>query len=563
MAWVDATIDYLEGSVFPRLAHNWRTEQTVEAESGEQILPHRLPLKRRLAEYRYSARRPTASQLSSSSSSFSAFSQPANLWAIERFRDITPALVVAIFEEGIVLEPGDVGPLPLSHPVTRELVAAINSQRMGAALLEKLREAGAPLYDGCAVIGIVDYRRWAFYHNSSQPSAPADPKLSKTTPLSTVVTRSSSGEEVAEMGGPMTNVAVTPEMHKILLRPDGFTLTQDLLCDLSKSVQSGDGRHDPLEIEAQLLLATSGPVCLDPSPIVSHVLTALHYNADKLNGVPERIFQSVQRHREAAAVARGAGHRHEEILQSVRIKAFLRRHRLHPLNTASTALPMQKFRLLAAAEQFRTQNGQVAAEPMYGLDARKDPARLGLAAPPPLTWLQPGMSLWRTLRFEDRPVQTAVETVANADAPVTSVKALAPSAIRHYTVHIVMQQSNRGIRFEAVLRIGRSPCLGDLHDRHRHPSLRLSFPTRPLLEAHLEQLRRTMQIEGKPCVADVSNPNALAALVRQGAEMGYSSPMMGGRGMPNIFGGPQIVLGRQSSGGGGGGRTNPHTKHNS
>ena len=52
---------------------------------------------------------------------------------------------------------------------------------------------------------------------------------------------------------------------------------------------------------------------------------------------------------------------------------------------------------------------------MYGLDARKDPSRLKLSSPPPLNWLGPQDSLWRTIRFEQRSDQQVL----------------------HYTVHIV------------------------------------------------------------------------------------------------------------------------------
>ena len=298
------TIAFLENTVFPKIAERWRNEGTNEE---QQILPHRLPLKRRLAEFRYGtslARRTslsTSPNLSGTNSSNTG-STPSciistapggffsNLWAIERFRDITPAFVMAIFEESLVLEPGDVGPLPLSHPVAQHLIECVNGQRLSRGLLATLREYGAPFYDGCVLVGIVDYRRWAFGGSKAE---------AKTT-------------------------TVTPEMHKILLKMPFELLLEDIpmimRMDADKifpspvpvTVVSGEkspvmGNGSPrksatalapsvvpsspeppaalakitdkmgLEVETKLLMALAPPICLDSNPLVARVMTALNY----------------------------------------------------------------------------------------------------------------------------------------------------------------------------------------------------------------------------------------------------------------------------------------------
>lgn len=215
MDYISETFSFLDDTVFPQLAQQWRNQQNI---GDEQILPHRLPLKRRLAEYRHGShnrRGSTTVALPNPSPTLTS-----NLWAIERFRDITPALVVAVFDDYLVLEPGDVGPLPLTHPVARELVRCINGQLLTIALLRKLRECGSVLYDGCAVIGIVDYRRWAF----------------------TTVT--SGGGTV-----PPTS-SVAPEMHKILLKPDFATIMTDIDAFVKEESHSGIAP----EIEAKILV---------------------------------------------------------------------------------------------------------------------------------------------------------------------------------------------------------------------------------------------------------------------------------------------------------------------
>jgi hypothetical protein len=245
------TILFLDNAVFPSLAQKWRTEQAGD----EQVLPHRLPLKRRLAEFRHgtllrrnsttgismttaSTANPNPNPNSNQNPNSNSNSNPnlnslfsANLWAIERFRDITPSLVVAVFEDSLVLEPGDIGPLPLSHSVARELVRCINGQVLSLPLLEKLRECGALLYDGCAVIGIVDYRRWAF----GTMAAPRSPEVGMLASASTTA----------------------PEMHKILLKPSSATIQKDV----DNFIREEMGHLAPstelaLDIESRILVSS-------------------------------------------------------------------------------------------------------------------------------------------------------------------------------------------------------------------------------------------------------------------------------------------------------------------
>lgn len=226
------TISFLDTTVCPSLAQEWRTEQST---TDEQVLPHRLPLKRRLAEFRHgtSIRRGSAANLPAICSSVSN-----NLWAIERFRDITPALVVAVFDDSLVLEPGDVGPLPLSHPVAKELIRCINGQILTLALLEKLRECGALLYDGCAVVGIVDYRRWAF---------------------GTITTSRSPDVGGAKASGSNT---MAPEMHKILLKPNFATFQNDIENHCREELGNFDSDL-AIEIESRILVSRlfNVPIC--------------------------------------------------------------------------------------------------------------------------------------------------------------------------------------------------------------------------------------------------------------------------------------------------------------
>lgn len=237
---MQTALAFLDETVFPALAQRQYDEALAldnaalqsslssdePAAAGQQILPNRLPLKRRLAEFRHgmattssistwSATPSTAASISSSGSSVPATTcnekQRTNLWAVERFRDIATPLVVAVFDDALVLEPGDIGPLPLGHAVAQELIACINTQRLSLAMLTTLRDHGAPFYDGGVVVGVVDYRRWAFVA-LAPPSASA----------------SSASARHADIPTPGGGRRPAPEMHKILLRTPYTTLTADV-----------------------------------------------------------------------------------------------------------------------------------------------------------------------------------------------------------------------------------------------------------------------------------------------------------------------------------------------
>ncbi len=238
------TISFFESTVFPQLAQQWRNEQSNE----EQVLPNRLPLKRRLSEFRHGVQLPRRASSPTNSQAVGNFS--GNLWAIERFRDITPALVVAIFEDSIVLEPGDVGPLPTSHPVARELIRCINTQTLSFAMLEKLREYGAPFYDGCVVVGIVDYRRWAFGSSATRMAT-----TQATSPEVGVTTSTPSSST------PVPSTQTGPEMHKILLKLNYSVILTDINRALFENTESLGipeilkGKEDfNFEIESKILV---------------------------------------------------------------------------------------------------------------------------------------------------------------------------------------------------------------------------------------------------------------------------------------------------------------------
>ena len=81
-------------------------------------------------------------------------------------------------------------------------------------MMRVLKEFGAPFYDGCIVVGIVDYRKGCF------------------------------GSIMSAGGG------VGPEMHKILLKPTYQTIIADL-----EFINEAQDSENLLELESQMLVS--------------------------------------------------------------------------------------------------------------------------------------------------------------------------------------------------------------------------------------------------------------------------------------------------------------------
>jgi len=353
---IEEIVRWLETEQFPKLAAQWRSE--IEPD----ILPNKLPLKRRFAEYRYGRKSGSSAPLANvvpDIEKLVAASQAqfnSNLLAIERFRDITPALIVAVFDGGIMLEPGNVGPLAYGHVLVRELTSCINQQRLSSKMIGILREFSAPFYDGAVVVGIVDYRRTALGVTATEAKE--------------------RNNNISNMSGGISP-SISPEMHKILLAADYYSLSSDVHANASSTSEPVLSQDEVLRMEGQLLMATQRPLCLDPSPMVHRVLSSIYFDVHKMRGVFPADGGAVQIHRaeieKSDASKRTMGYS-RYIQESPYLQAFVKKLRLGK-NTQGTAM-LTRFRLCESIETSKRTRDLADAEPMYGLDARKDPSRL-------------------------------------------------------------------------------------------------------------------------------------------------------------------------------------------
>lgn len=558
---------------FPEL----QLKQKVSA-NDEQILPNKLPLKRRLAEYRYSQSQGPGLKktsngnlslhLSGSVGNLNATSNSppplpstskqftSNLWALEKFRDITPAFVVVIFEDSIVFEPGDIGPLPMDSPIARELYWAINNQTLSPHMIEVLREYNAPWYDGSVVVGIVDYRQGAFGIQTGAVAGGLQGNLNNSSKPMTSRSDSINLPNIIGQGtsSSPTKPTVAPEMHKVLLRPSYASLVADVEWLPSLGTSTTTSALDPLELEAELLLATVGPLCLDPSPLVGLTMRALDWDKRKMTAClggdpggpsvlepPLRDRMTAGRASEApGGLSRAASRLGGNLAPIAIASSFLgvapsssRRaftgagsSILFTSGVSSTALPssprellrstrsshLPRFRMISHVEAARARRADSEQrEPMCGLDVKKDPQRyaklLGMPPAAIFGWIQPHQRLWRTIRYELKCFDETGKSVDEKDSQTDTSKSnqgstpkpLSSRRHTHTTIHLLYTALGH---FDLVMRAGEEPFLGE--------TIRVvRFAGRQAIEHYVEGIRRLMAMEGRTCVADISHAGVL------------------------------------------------------
>lgn len=86
-----------------------------------------------------------------------------NPFAFDKFKDITTAFTIHLHPDGVILDPGSIGPLPYSHPLTLNLLNSVNTGTLPLELFLTLLEQShlsqqQLFYDGCVVVGVVEWR---------------------------------------------------------------------------------------------------------------------------------------------------------------------------------------------------------------------------------------------------------------------------------------------------------------------------------------------------------------------------------------------------------------------
>ncbi|KAF9461492.1 Spt20 family-domain-containing protein [Collybia nuda] len=151
---------------------------------------------------------------------------------LERTESSPPSFTVHLHSEYWTLNQGSKF---LYNNQIASLLDDIRAHRIPVDFLDLFEAAKVPFYDGCMIVELLDYR----------------PQRNK--------------EHTPEK----------PERTRAVLHPNSETLWADI-CSLNQRSGGKWSDRDALAIEAQLLLAISPPLCLDPDPhltrMANHVL---------------------------------------------------------------------------------------------------------------------------------------------------------------------------------------------------------------------------------------------------------------------------------------------------
>lgn len=378
--------------------------------------------------------------------------------ALDRFRDIPPALVLAVFEGDMaIIEPGSIGPLPLGHTIIQELIDCINRRFVSPAILSivLMEEKGggeeepqvnvegddnedinktngsSKLYDGGLMVGVLDYRTSCSFAVFSS--------------LSNGVSQSKGLPPSSPHGllSAMTTQGVAPEMHKVFLRPTYASMAPFM-----------DEAN-----ESDCLLALYPSIVVDPSPTCWQAMEWALYERDKIAVHCSGLLKNYPN---------VAGQRCQS-------------------NAQSEPLPLGKVKLLAAIEESRARRAAGSAEAFLGIDQRRNLARCRSNIPTTVM-NNPNQRVWRTVRFEREQEDSIGKTKRT-----------------HYSVNILAVS---GGSFEVILRRGSAP---DTAQGVSGFTQRFTLPTLAAVELYLSHLKHLLAMEDYKLklTVDVANPAVL------------------------------------------------------
>ncbi|KAH8104068.1 Spt20 family-domain-containing protein [Cristinia sonorae] len=150
---------------------------------------------------------------------------------LETNRTAPPSFTVHLYPEHWTLNSGLKF---LYNNQVASLLDDIRAQRIPNDFLELFDSARVPFYDGHMIVELLDYR----------PPKGKDPILEN------------------------------PEKRRVVLSPNAETMWTDL-CLLNQKAGNVWTDQDALEVEAQILMSTAPPLCLDPDPHLTRMVNGV------------------------------------------------------------------------------------------------------------------------------------------------------------------------------------------------------------------------------------------------------------------------------------------------
>jgi hypothetical protein len=465
-------------------------------DDGDQILPNRIAMKRRLADFYYSnllppSRRrnsiinPPAGGNSTSASLQNNTQNGGSLFALEKFRDCAPSIVIVKNGDSVMLEPGKVGPLPRSHPFIVKLMRSVDSRRLTAELATVLRKYNATFYDGGCILGIVDYNTNIGIGNVGSGGASATPTGKKNAPI----------------------------VHKVWLRPTYSSIIATLSYEFLHKEQHHPKNTQPVE---------APPENGDPGEffeLESNLLKRLYSNIYLEPEMPTTVAKPNL----------------EPYLPAPRIPPSFSMSLLYdepsqkpPLANAAADIassgsnvPFNRLRRFSAIEDFRVNKAATEAESIITADQVVQSIKMGVGVNSIVnnTYLPPSLQIYRTLQWEKR---------FESNQP-SLYWGLNIYAIQHHSPHSAGGSTGNLIRMNQIEflaffwhsienPVSTAPLKPESATNSSGAKFfnmpftqRVYFKTLPMVEQYVNQVKRLMALEDctRRLFNDVYNPNAL------------------------------------------------------
>ncbi|ORZ13876.1 Spt20 family-domain-containing protein, partial [Lobosporangium transversale] len=285
---------------------------------------------------------------------------------LEKYKRSSASFTIHLYETHFKFESQD-GVFLFNSPM-KIFLKSIQEKRLPSGLLDVIKSAQCPYYEGCLIAEVVDHR--------------------------------TKGKQESEV-----------TTKRIVLSPTQETLWADLSLLHEESGESWSSDM-MLDIESKILIATEGPLCLDPSPMVTVISNEISYHQTSATQRTRkrRKWNSLEREQEATRKAE------EDKLMSM-------------MDEKSNVDFQPNFGRLAFLKEWRQKKKMEETQPIPVLDPKKSKAKRQ-----EMSILPDGRKIVRTIRFEREDKQ------------------------RNYKVYFmfnIMQCPDQS--FEAIMRYGTAP----------------------------------------------------------------------------------------------------------
>ncbi|ORX55810.1 hypothetical protein DM01DRAFT_1304435 [Hesseltinella vesiculosa] len=279
---------------------------------------------------------------------------------IERYNHDPPSLILHLYSTYFKFEHED-GFFSYKSQF-KDFLTCVKEKQLPADLMDIFNEASCRYYEGCLIVEIKDHRQ-----------------SSKT------------GQENEEPDA-SSNDTTGPSVKRVVMRPTAESIWSDIQL-LNESWGYPWTEQMALEVEAQILLATEEPLCLDPSFNVTRISNALAHSSQPRKTKKKQKWNSLEREQK---LAKKAENNKLMTLMDMRAK------RSFPFEPS--------FGNISFVQDWRTKRTKFSHDPIASIEMKRNKNRKSLTEPP---LLPDGRKCVRTIRFQrnegpDRKVYTII-----------------------------------------------------------------------------------------------------------------------------------------------------------